>query len=83
MQFAKNVEGTFTIMAVWNPSPAAKEGLKIGDRMLEVNRWDTHQMSLDDVLRHGPAHSGAASDRHCDANEWHTELLRRWSWDRR
>jgi predicted aspartyl protease len=51
IQFAKDVEGGFTIMAVWNPSPAAKAGLKIGDRILAVNEVDTRQMSLDDLSR--------------------------------
>lgn len=51
IQFAKDVEGDFTIMAVWTPSPAAKAGLKIGDRILAVNQLDSHQMSLDDLSR--------------------------------
>ena len=48
IQFARNPEGTLTIMAVWNPSPAAKAGLKIGDKILAVNQLDTRPMNLDD-----------------------------------
>jgi predicted aspartyl protease len=48
IQFAKDAEGSFTIMAVWDPSPATVAGLKIGDRILAVNQMDTHSMSLDD-----------------------------------
>ena len=33
IQFAQDAEGRFTIMAVWNPSPAARAGLKIGDKI--------------------------------------------------
>jgi len=51
IQFAKDVDGDFTIMAVWNPSPAAKAGLKIGDRILAVDQLDTRLMNLDDLSR--------------------------------
>jgi predicted aspartyl protease len=51
IQFAKNVDGDFTIMAVWNPSPAAKAGLKVGDLILAVDQLDTRQMGLDDLSR--------------------------------
>lgn len=56
IQFAKNADGAFTIMAVWDPSPAAIAGLKIGDLILGVNTHDAKQMSLDDLSRqvHGP-----------------------------
>ncbi len=56
IQFAKDPDGPFTIMAVWNPSPAAMAGLKIGDLILGVNALDARQMSLDDLSRqvHGP-----------------------------
>ena len=49
IQFVKDPEGSFTIMAVWNPSPASRAGLKIGDRILAVNRLGTSQMSLEDL----------------------------------
>jgi predicted aspartyl protease len=51
IQFVKDAEGSFTIMAVWNPSPAARAGLKVGDRIVAVNQIDAHQMSLDDLSR--------------------------------
>ncbi len=58
IQFAKDVDGDFTIMAVWNPSPAAKAGLKIGDLILAVDQLDTRQMSLDDLSREIHGHPG-------------------------
>jgi predicted aspartyl protease len=51
IQFAKDADEGFTIMAVWNPSPAATAGLKIGDRILAVNQLDTRRLSLDDLSR--------------------------------
>jgi predicted aspartyl protease len=51
IQFVRDEGGSFTIMAVWHPSPAEKAGLKAGDRILAVNRLGTHEMSLDDLSR--------------------------------
>jgi predicted aspartyl protease len=51
IQFVKDAQDGFTIMAVWKPSPAARAGLKIGDRIIAVNQLDAHQMSLDDLSR--------------------------------
>ena len=62
IQFAKDIDGDFTIMAVWNPSPAAKAGLKIGDRILAVDQLDTRQMSLDDLSREIHGHPGTEVD---------------------
>jgi len=58
IQFAKDIDGDFTILAVWNPSPAAKAGLKIGDLILAVDQLDTRQMSLDDLSREIHGHPG-------------------------
>jgi C-terminal processing protease CtpA/Prc len=49
IQFMKDPGGSFTIMSVWSPSPAGDAGLKIGDRVLSVNRMETDPMSLDDL----------------------------------
>jgi hypothetical protein len=51
IQFAKDEDGSFTVMAVWHPSPAERAGLKIGDRILAVDQFDTRQMSPDDLSR--------------------------------
>lgn len=51
IQFARDEEGTYTIMAVWAPSPAQTAGLKVGDRLLAINQLDTQPMSLDDLSR--------------------------------
>ena len=51
IQFAKDADGDFVIMAVWSPSPAAKAGLKVGDLILAVNQLDAEQLSLDDFSR--------------------------------
>ena len=58
IQFAKDADEGFTIMAVWNPSPAATAGLKIGDRILAVNQLDTRRLSLDDLSREIHGHPG-------------------------
>jgi hypothetical protein len=41
VQFAKDPTGFFTIMAVWNPSPASQARLKVGDQVLSVNGSNT------------------------------------------
>ncbi len=46
IQFAKDKDGAFKIMAVWTPSPAAVAGLRIGDRILEVNGSDCRHMTM-------------------------------------
>jgi predicted aspartyl protease len=51
IQFARDEEGSFTIMAIWAPSPAQTAGLKIEDRILAVNQLDPHLMSLDELSR--------------------------------
>jgi len=49
IQFVKDTDGAFKIMAVWTPSPAAVAGLKIGDRILEVNGSDPRHMTVDEL----------------------------------
>ena len=68
IQFAKNGEGSFTIMAVWNPSPATVAGLKIGDRILSVNKMDVRSMSLDDFSRRIHGRPGSAVHFIVDSN---------------
>jgi C-terminal processing protease CtpA/Prc len=51
IQFAKDADGNFRIMAVWSPSPAATAELKIGDLILAVNHLDAREMGLDDLSR--------------------------------
>ena len=46
IQFVKDADGAFKIMAVWRPSPAAIAGLQIGDRILAVNGLDGRHMTL-------------------------------------
>ncbi len=58
IQFAKDLDGYFAIMAVWDPSPAQAAGLKIGDLILSVNQHDARQMSLDDLSREVHGNSG-------------------------
>jgi predicted aspartyl protease len=68
IQFARNPEGSFTIMAVWSPSPAADANLKIGDRILMVNQQDTLQMSLEDLSRQIHGSSGSEVHLVIDSN---------------
>jgi C-terminal processing protease CtpA/Prc len=58
IQFAKDADGNFRIMAVWSPSPAATAELKIGDLILAVNQLDAREMSLDDLSREIHGHPG-------------------------
>jgi hypothetical protein len=58
--FAKDANGYFTILAVSDPSPAAQARLKIGDRVLAINRHVTGTMSLDDFTREIHGESAAA-----------------------
>jgi predicted aspartyl protease len=51
IQFAKDTSGTFKVMAVWNPSPAAKAGVKIGDQIISVNGFSADGMSLEGMSR--------------------------------
>jgi hypothetical protein len=51
IQFAKDTSGTFKVMAVWNPSPAAKAGVKIGDQIVSVNGFSADGMSLEGLSR--------------------------------
>ena len=59
IQFAKASSGDFTVVAVWNPSPAAAAGLKIGDLIHAVNQADARRMSLDDLSRAIHGHPGS------------------------
>ena len=68
IQFAKNPGGSFTIMAVWNPSPATTAGLKIGDRILVVNKHDARQMSLEDLSSQIHGRPGAEVHLVIDSN---------------
>jgi predicted aspartyl protease len=51
IQFAKDTSGTFKVMAVWNPSPAAKAGVKIGDQIISVNGLSADGMNLEGMSR--------------------------------
>jgi predicted aspartyl protease len=51
IQFAKETSGMFTVMAVWNPSPAAKAGIKVGDQIVSVNGFSAEGMSLEGLSR--------------------------------
>ncbi len=52
IQFQKDTDGAFKIMAVWTPSPAALAGLQIGDRILQVNGEDGRHMTLAELSAH-------------------------------
>jgi predicted aspartyl protease len=58
IQFAKDPTGFFTIMAVWNPSPASEARLKVGDQVLSVNGSNTIGMTQEDLSRQLHAESG-------------------------
>jgi predicted metalloprotease with PDZ domain len=58
VQFAKDPTGFFTIMAVWNPSPASEARLKVGDQVLSVNGSNTIGMNQEDLSRQLHAESG-------------------------
>ena len=60
IQFAKNDDGRFTIVAVWTPSPAAAAGLQIGDLIVSVNDLDVRRMSLDELSREFHGEPGTA-----------------------
>jgi len=58
IQFVKDTDGAFKIMAVWTPSPAAVAGLKIGDRILEVDGSDPRHMTVDELSQRIHQRSG-------------------------
>jgi len=58
IQFVKDSLGTFTIVAVWTPSPAAKAGLEVGDQIVAVNGLDTAPMDMEGLSRQIHGKSG-------------------------
>jgi PDZ domain len=51
IQFAKNSAGSFTVMAVWSPTPASEANLQVGDEVLFVNGSSTIAMTQEDLSR--------------------------------
>jgi C-terminal processing protease CtpA/Prc len=51
IQFAKNSAGSFTVMAVWSPTPASEANLKVGDQVLFVDGSSTIAMTQEDLSR--------------------------------
>jgi hypothetical protein len=49
IQFAKNDQGTFTVMSVWKNSPADQAGIRLGDRIRATNGTSTASMTAEQV----------------------------------
>ncbi len=58
IQFVKDSLGTFTIVAVWIPSPAATAGIEVGDQIVAVNGLNTAPMDLGGLSRQIHGKSG-------------------------
>jgi carboxyl-terminal processing protease len=58
IQFAKNPSGFFTVMAVWNPTPASEANLNVGDQIVAVDGLSTTEMTQDDLSHHLHGESG-------------------------
>jgi predicted aspartyl protease len=49
VQFAKNPTGFFTVMAVWNPTPASEAKFNVGDEIISANGLSTSEMTQEDL----------------------------------
>jgi predicted aspartyl protease len=49
VQFARNDQGTYTVMSVWKNSPADQAGIRLGDRIRAVNGVSTASMTAEQV----------------------------------
>jgi membrane-associated protease RseP (regulator of RpoE activity) len=49
VQFARNDQGTYSVMSVWKNSPADQAGIRLGDRMRAVNGESTSSMTAEQV----------------------------------
>lgn len=49
IQFAKGPTGVFTVMAVWNPTPASEAHFNVGDQILSVNGRSTTEMTQENL----------------------------------
>lgn len=58
IQFIKDSLGTFTIVAIWTPSPASNAGLEVGDQIVAVNGLNTTPMDLEGLSRQIHGKSG-------------------------
>jgi predicted aspartyl protease len=51
IQFAKNPNGFFTVMAVWSPTPASEANFNVGDEIISANGLSTSEMTQEDLSR--------------------------------
>jgi len=49
VQFARNDQGTYTVMSVWKNSPADQAGIRLGDRIRAINGASTASMTAEQV----------------------------------
>jgi len=49
IQFARNDQGTYTVMSVWKNSPADQAEIRLGDRIRAINGTSTTSMSAEQV----------------------------------
>jgi len=49
IQFARNDQGTYTVMSVWKNSPADQSGIRLGDRIRAINGTSTGSMTAEQV----------------------------------
>ena len=49
IQFARNDQGTYTVMSVWKNSPADQAGIRLGDRIRAINGTPTASMTAEQV----------------------------------
>jgi Aspartyl protease/PDZ domain len=56
IQFARNDQGTYSVMSVWKNSPADEAGIRLGDRITAVNGGRSSSLTTEQLSNqlHGP-----------------------------
>jgi hypothetical protein len=49
IQFARNDQGTYSVMSVWKNSPADQAGIRLGDRIRAINGESTSSMTAEQL----------------------------------
>lgn len=62
IQFARNDQGTYTVMSVWKNSPADQAGIRLGDRIRAVNGESVASMSAEQVSTQIHGEEGTAAN---------------------
>jgi len=61
IQFARNDQGTYTVMSVWKNSPADQAGIRLGDRIRAINGESVTSMSAEQVSAQIHGEEGTAA----------------------